>query len=156
MIVDGDHRPSPEMFVTKIRCHNCPSLIEMYSEPWMTLSQNLLGSRTHYFTEKIICNSGHTARTRDPYHIVIPLFVMALTPRRFHSSRISFVPKRVRDCSSRGTGFEEEKKLTEKNKEKKRRREIFEISNVPLLRNKVRATFSFSNSRGQRDLRDLS
>lgn len=107
MMVGGDHRLSPETLVTKNPRRNCPSLIEMYSEPWMTLSQNLLASRTHYFTEKIICNSGHT--TSDPYHIVVPLFVMTLTPRRFHSSRISLVPKRVRDCSSRGTGFKKKK-----------------------------------------------
>lgn len=108
MIAGDDHRLSPETLVTKIRAVIAQALLKcIASHGWH--SPRTSSPRTHYFTEKIIYNSGHIARTRDSYRIVVPLFVMALTPRRFHSSRISLVPKRVRDCSSRGTGFEKKK-----------------------------------------------
>lgn len=120
MIVGGDHRLRPETLVTKIRAVIAQALLKcIASRGWH--SPRTSSPRTHYFTEKIICNSGHIARTRDPYRTVVPLFVMALTPRRFHSSRISLVPKRVRVCSSRGTGFKKKKINGE---EKKRRRDF--------------------------------
>lgn len=90
------------------RSYNCSSLIEMYSRPY----------RWHYpRTSRALFHSKNnvilvTLREREILIGVVPLFVVPMTLQRFHSSYISLVPKRVRDCSSliRGTGSEKNKR----------------------------------------------
>lgn len=71
----------------------------------MTLSQDLTSRALFHSKNNVILV---TLPEREILITTWPLFVVPMTPQRF-SSCISLVPKRVRDCSSRGTGSENSK-----------------------------------------------